>query len=101
MPAIAQDIAKTQAQFYWHLGDLHAIYDFDEDIMNRPGAKRPTIYDYENSVWQDMIVSQINYFKLPFFLGIGNHETTPPKACADYLVQFADWLNMSPLRNSG
>src|SRR5437870_12163671 len=55
MPAIAQDITKARAAFYWHLGDMRAIYDFDEDIMNRAGAKRPSINDYENSVWQDMI----------------------------------------------
>src|SRR5476651_2413806 len=67
MPAIAKDMAKTDAKFYWHLGDLRAIFDFDEDIMNRAGAKRPSINDYENTVWQDMIVSQINYFKVPFF----------------------------------
>ena len=98
MPTIAQDMSKTNAQFYWHLGDLRAIYDFDEDIMNRAGAKRPTINDYENSVWQDMIVSQINAFKVPFMLGIGNHETAAPKTRADYLIQFADWLNMPVLK---
>ena len=99
MPVIAQDITKTNAQFYWHLGDLRAIYDFDEDIMNRAGAKRPTINDYENAVWQDMIVNQINAFKVPFMLGIGNHETAAPKTRADYLIQFADWLNMPVLKD--
>ena len=99
MPVIAQDITKTNAQFYWHLGDLRAIYDFDEDIMNRAGAKRPTINDYENAVWQDMIVNQINAFKVPFMLGIGNHETAAPKTRTDYLVQFADWLNMPVLKD--
>lgn len=99
MPAIAQDITKTNAEFYWHLGDLRAVYDFDEDIMNRAGAKRPTINDYENGAWQDMIVSQIDRFKVPFFLGIGNHETAYPKTRTDYLIQFADWLNMPVLRD--
>jgi hypothetical protein len=98
MPTIAQDMAKTEAQFYWHLGDLRAISDFDEDIMNRAGAKRPSITGYETGVWQDMIENQINKFKVPFFLGIGNHETAFPKTRADYLIQFADWLNMSPLK---
>ncbi len=99
MPTIAQDMAKTKAEFYWHLGDLRAIYDFDEDIMNRAGAKRPSINDYENAVWQDMIVNQINTFKVPFFLGIGNHETAAPKTRGDYLIQFADWLNMPVLKD--
>ena len=98
MPAIAQDIAKTRAEFYWHLGDLRNIYDYDEDILNRAGAKRPAIHDYEEFAWQDMIDSQISRFKVPFFLGIGNHETTPPKTRADYLVQFADWLEMPVLQ---
>lgn len=98
MPAIAQDMTKTDASFYWHLGDLRAVYDFDEDIVNRPGARHLSILDYENNVWQDMIVSQINYFKVPFFLGIGNHETTSPKTRADYLVQFADWLGAPVLK---
>lgn len=99
MPAIAQDIAKTRAGFYWHLGDLRAVYDFDEDIMNRAGAKRPTIIDYENGVWQDMIESQINYFKVPFFLGIGNHETAAPKTRNEFIIQFADWLGMPVLQS--
>src|SRR5258708_3782461 len=67
MPAIAQDITKTNAGFYWHLGDLRAVYDFDEDIKQRAGAKPLSIYDYENTVWQDLIESQINRFTVPFF----------------------------------
>src|SRR5258708_25633525 len=98
MPAIAQNIATTRAEFYWHLGDLRNIYDFDEDIMNRAGAKRLTIHDYEENVWQDMIESQINRFTVPFFLGIGNHETASPKTRSEYLVQFADWLDSTVLQ---
>ena len=99
MPTIAQDMTKTKAEFYWHLGDLRAVSDFDEDIMNRAGAKRPSIAAYENGTWDDMIENQINKFKVPFFLGIGNHETAYPKTRADYLIQFADWLNMPVLRD--
>jgi len=96
MPMIAQDISKTDAAFYWHLGDIRAIYDFDEDIIDRVGAKRPTILDYENKAWQDMIENQIDKFTVPFFLGIGNHEAISPKTRNDFLFQFADWLN-SPI----
>ena len=99
MPTIAQDMEKTKAEFYWHLGDLRAVSDFDEDILNRAGAKRPSINAYENGTWDDMIENQINKFKVPFFLGIGNHETAYPKTRADYLIQFADWLNMPVLRD--
>ena len=35
---------------------------------------------------------------MAFFLGIGNHETTPPKTRADFLIQFADWLDSPVLR---
>ena len=30
---------------------------------------------------------------MPVLLGIGNHETIPPKTRAEYLAQFSDWLN--------
>src|ERR1700674_4142543 len=33
MPAIAQSVHQRGAEFYWHLGDLRALYDFDEDMM--------------------------------------------------------------------
>ncbi len=36
MPGIAETAKKNQAAFYWHLGDLRAIYSFDEDIQHQP-----------------------------------------------------------------
>jgi hypothetical protein len=93
MPTIAQDISRNNARFYWHLGDLRAISNFDEDIKLRAGAKMPSILDYENGAWQDFIENQINAFKVPFYLGIGNHETISPKSRNDFLIQFTDWLN--------
>ncbi len=99
MPTIAVDLRKSAAQFYWHLGDLRAIYDFDEDIKQRAGAKPLTILNYENSAWQDFIENQINAFKVPFMLGIGNHEVTSPKTRNDFLIQFADWINSPIIQN--
>lgn len=99
MPTIAKDVERNDARFYWHLGDLRAIYDFDEDIKMRAGAKPLSIFNYETGVWQDFIENQINAFKVPFFLGIGNHETAYPKTRSDFLIQFADWLNMPTLQN--
>jgi len=100
MPAIAQDLTLTQAQFYWHLGDLRWVGDFDEDILNRVSNTRHlTISTYLNTLWQDQIDNQIDRFKLPFMLGIGNHETAYPKTRADFLIQFADWLNAPVLRD--
>ncbi len=99
MPTIAKDISSNNGQFYWHLGDLRWISDFDEDIKQRTGAKPISISTYENTAWQDFIENQINSFKVPFILGIGNHETASPKTRNDFLIQFADWIN-SPLIQS-
>jgi Calcineurin-like phosphoesterase len=96
MPGIAAGVARDNASFYWHLGDFRAIYDFDEDIVHQPEhlAKPLTIQEYEGVAWQDFIDSQLKPFgSTPVFLTLGNHETIPPKARADVLPQFADWLN--------
>lgn len=101
MPAIAAGVERSGASFYWHLGDFRAIYNFDEDIQHQPDhlAKPLSIYDYEETAWDDFIGSQIVPFgTLPVFLGIGNHETTPPKTREAYLIQFADWLDTPKLR---
>jgi hypothetical protein len=93
MPAIAEKVNASQAQFYWHLGDFRAIYDFDQDMKERPSAAGMTIIGYETNAWDDFIANQVSPFRVPVFLGIGNHETIPPKTRAEYLSQFADWLN--------
>lgn len=99
MPTIAQDISsRTRAQFYWHLGDLRAISNFDEDISQRADARPMTILEYENTIWQDFIQNQANAFTVPFFLGIGNHEAISPKSRADFIIQFADWLDAPVLK---
>jgi hypothetical protein len=105
MPGIAETARKNQAAFYWHLGDLRAIYTFDEDIQHQPEhiAKPLSIAEYENIAWPDFIDSQIGAFgSIPFFVGIGNHEIIPPyKTREDFLLQFADWLEMPTLRAQG
>ncbi len=96
MPAIASSVLERQARFYWHLGDLRKIYDFDEDMVHQPDrlAHPMTIRDYENAAWNDFIENQVTPFGgLPVFIGIGNHETIAPKTRQDFLIQFADWLN--------
>lgn len=103
MPAIAAGAARDGAQFYWHLGDLRAMYDFDVDITKRSdrvaSGKQLSIADYHNMAWGDFIENQIGPFgSMPFFVGIGNHELVPPKTRQDFLVQFADWLNSPVLR---
>ncbi len=96
MPAIASGVTHDQAEFYWHLGDFRAIFDFDQDYKQlAAGSGKPlTIIDYESRAWDDFVAHQITSFgSLPVYLGIGNHELVPPKTRADYVTQFADWLN--------
>src|SRR5215813_2854759 len=78
MPAIATGAHQNKAAFYWHLGDLRAIYDFDQDYRSlHPAAP---VIDYLTNAWNDFQRSQIEPFgETPFFVGIGNHETVPPK----------------------
>jgi hypothetical protein len=102
MPGIAETAKKNQAAFYWHLGDLRLTTGFDEDIQHQPEhMKKPlSIFEYENIAWPDFIDSQIAPFgSIPFFVGIGNHETVPPlKTREDFVLQFADWLDAPMLR---
>jgi hypothetical protein len=101
MPGIAAQVLEKHAAFYWHLGDFRRIYDFDEDMQHQAEhrAKPLTIIDYENAAWDDFLQNQIEPFgALPVFLGIGNHETIPPKTRAEFITQFADWLDAPLLR---
>jgi len=101
MPAIAPRVMQSGASFYWHLGDFRAIYNFDEDIQHQPEhlAVPISISEYEQGAWNDFLQNQIAPFgSFPVFLGIGNHETIPPKSREQYIIQFADWLEQEPLR---
>lgn len=91
MPSIAAGARAGKAEFYWHLGDLRAIYDFDQDWRAlHPDAP---IIEYLESAWPDFIASQIAPFgEMPFYVGIGNHETIAPKSRSQFVLQFADWL---------
>ena len=101
MPAIAAGVIHSGASFYWHLGDFRAIYDFDEDMQHQPEhiARRLSIIDYEETAWDDFIRNQITPFgTVQVFLGIGNHDTIPPKTREQFLIQFANWLDAPKLR---
>lgn len=101
MPGIAAGVQADKAQFYWHLGDYRANYDFDQDLLAAPEYrdKHLAIADYQRIEWQDFISQQIDPFgRIPVYLGIGNHELIPPKTRADFLQQFADWLDSPTLR---
>jgi hypothetical protein len=103
MPAIAADARRHDAAFYWHLGDLRAIYKIDEDYAVERRFKSfspaPSLNDYLFSAWQDFAQHQIAPFgSMPFFIGIGNHETIPPKTRNQFLMEFADQLDRPELR---
>jgi hypothetical protein len=103
MPAIAQGVLHSGAEFYWHLGDFRAIYTFDEDMvppakLNLP-RKPMFIASYLSAAWPDFIAHQMAPFgDLPVFLAIGNHETIPPSTRDAWLIQFADWLESPTIR---
>jgi hypothetical protein len=97
MPSIAYKVREDGAVFYWHLGDYRAIYDFDQDYK----ARNPnvSILQYETDAWPDFIQRQLTPFgDVPVYLGLGNHETIPPKTRTEAIAQFADWLDTSELR---
>ncbi len=101
MPAIAAQASTARVDFYWHLGDFRALYDFDQDFLSQPDrrGKHVSITDYNRGVWDDFIQAQIVPFgSTPVFLGIGNHELVVPKTRLDYVSQFADWINAAPVR---
>ena len=90
MPAIAEGVKRDHAEFYWHLGDYRAIYNFDEDYKQLHPAT--SIEDYEDEAWQDFIDHQLMPFEaIPVYLALGNHETIPPKSRSEALQAFADW----------
>jgi hypothetical protein len=96
MPSIAAGARAEKAQFYWHLGDFRAQYDFDQDMLvDANGAPRKlTITNYLDTAWPDFIANQVRPFgETPVFLAPGNHEFYSGKTRADYIAQFADWIN--------
>jgi hypothetical protein len=103
MPAIAQEVRESGAEFYWHLGDFRAISTVDEDLAPPPQLGLPpkslSISDYESVAWPAFIAHQLDPFgNLAIFLTPGNHETIPPATRDLYLEQFADWLEQPVLR---
>jgi hypothetical protein len=75
MPAIAAGVIRDQGSFYWHLGDLRAIFEVDQDMQRAAEVRKSpyNIVSYEGAAWDDFIQNQIAPFKqVPFFLGTTN-----------------------------
>jgi hypothetical protein len=102
MPAIAQGANHDAAKFYWHLGDLRAIYDFDQDMQQdyKRRGQHLNILDYEKNAWKDFRAQQtVPFGGIPFFLGIGNHETIEDfETRAGFVTTFKDFLDMPQLQ---
>ena len=101
MPSIAAGAKDNKAEFYWHLGDLRATSFIDEDYLHEPEHREPAPAKthYDKTEWDDFIQSQLNAFgTMPVYVGIGNHETYPPKSREQFIIQFADWLDTPALR---
>src|SRR5713101_4337941 len=77
MPAIARHSARYAPSFYWHLGDLRAIYKIDEDMAYAAQHNDEVLScdTYQRRAWNDFVENQIAPFgDVPFYVGIGNHE---------------------------
>ena len=101
MPAIAAEARKHDVAFYWHLGDLRAIYGPDQDyVKERSREGKPTdLDDYLQDAWDDFIANQVNpWGDTPFYLGIGNHETVKPKTREQFVQQFREYLDRPDLK---
>jgi hypothetical protein len=101
MPAIARGARAAGASFYWHLGDLRKISAPDFDFLHerRFTGHPPSTGEYVDLAWPDFLEHQVAPFgDMPFFLGIGNHETVPPKTRAQFWTQFSALLDRSELR---
>jgi hypothetical protein len=96
VPTIAaHSAAYYQPSFYWHLGDLRAIYKIDEDMAAEAQQKGQYLSckSYLERAWPDFIEHQIATFGTTrFYLGIGNHELIEPRTRAEFSLQFEDWL---------
>ena len=100
MPAIAAGVKRDHAAFYWHMGDLRAIYGIDEDYKNEPEhrGKPLDMQAYLQDAWSDFIAHQAAIFApVPFYAGIGNHELIAPKTRQEFVAKFQSFLDSPTL----
>jgi hypothetical protein len=100
MPVIARHAKLAGARFYWHLGDLRALYKIDEDFagLHRNDPASLTMAAYLKVAWDDFAQNQVAPFgDFPFFLGKGNHEVIT-KTPEQFVNQFRKLLDSEPIR---
>lgn len=101
MPAIAAGAQQEHAVFYWHLGDLRAIFAPDEDYLHEPEhrGQPPNMQQYLDAAWDDYIQNQLTFFgQMPVYVGIGNHEVIKPRTRDEFVTKFARWLDAPALK---
>src|ERR1700753_565242 len=61
MPSIAAGAKNNDAQFYWHLGDFRALFEYDEDMQAEAemAGKTLDISTYLRNAWPDFLRNQI------------------------------------------
>lgn len=111
MPAIASQVNKSGAAFYWHLGDFRAMYAIDRDVKEQASYKKepPSLLEYyANIAWNDFLNQQIKPITIPVYLTPGNHEFLypdvdypkdarpidgiTPKSRSDYRMTFSPYM---------
>jgi hypothetical protein len=103
MPAIAAGSRADGARFYWHLGDLRRISGIDEDFAAEARFQKadsiPTLSDYQQLAGSDFLEHQVKPFgDIPFFVGIGNHETIAPASRLQFRTNMRTLLDRPELR---
>ena len=82
MPGIAAGVRTDGANFYWHLRDFRANYDFDQDLLGAPEYrdKHLAIADYQRIEWQDFISQQVDPFAdIPVYRQLATTNSFPLK----------------------
>jgi hypothetical protein len=88
------------ALFYWHLGGLRALFQIDQEYagLHRKDPEGLSMDVYRRGAWDDFQQNQVVPFApLPFFRGIGNHETIG-KTQEQFIAQFRKLLDSEPIR---
>jgi hypothetical protein len=115
MPKIAWSIEHNReaapVEFYWHLGDLRAMFRIDCDMLVRAhpdydcrarpaaGLAPNDFNEYLKYAWDDFVERQIAPFgRTPFLLGIGNHELIN-RTREDFRCRFSKWLTQEPIQS--
>jgi hypothetical protein len=81
------------------MGDFRAMSNVDEDMQQLYGGKLQK-EEYWRIAWGDFLANEVAPFgTLPVHLGIGNHEVAGNKVPADFIAEFAYWMDTPEVRS--